>query len=433
MTATHNSLITLNYVLDPAPIASTNFGLTMLIAEDIEFSDSSTFKAYESYKAMQADSDLSAAALEAGRVAFSQIRKPSSFLVADCAAGGRDLGALTLTFSDTDDSIVRAAGSWIDDNVKVGDTLTPAGTASNNATYTVATVESATKVTVTPGVTNEASVAASSVTWVQQYDNALATAIEDGASFFAACTESRTAADQLLVSADVEALEKIYPIQSSDADCLTSGWPSGLAAVEDRENSALIYHDDDTEWADVGWIAGRIAHDFDSTSPGPEGAVREVDAASVTDAEKALALANNINLPLEFGTEGCYMSKGVNAAGRSWDHIWSVYWFVDRTNALLQRLKLTYDAQGRKIPMDADGQALLEATIQEQIDIAISRGHFKEEQFVFEFPDPIPTADITERDIKATVYITNESGASSFTITFNFSATDVVPPQPEDA
>ena len=52
---------------------------------------------------------------------------------------------------------------------------------------------------------------------------------------------------------------------------------------------------------------------------------------------------------------------------------------------------------------------------------------------VFQFPDPISAGDIAARDLTATVYITNLTGASSFTITFNFSASDVVPVAAEEA
>lgn len=432
MSATHNNLITLNIVLDPAPIAATNFGLTALLADNV-FGDSDTYRTYGSYAAMQADSDLSEAIIEAGRVAFSQIRKPSSFLVGEVNHTGTDLGAMTLTFNDSPLTITRSTGSWIADDVKVGDTVTPAGTVSNNATYTVTAVTSATVLTVTPAPTDEVAVAASAVTWVQQYDNALATIIEDGAQFFGVTLDSRTAADQLLVSADVEPLQKVCVLQTADADCLTASWPTGLADVEDRENSAVIYHNDSNEWADVAWLTGRIAHDFDNTSPTAEGALREVDAADVTDTQRDHCVDNNINIPLEMGPESAWVYPGVNAAGRPFDFIWSIYWFVDRVNADLGVLKATYAAQGKKIPMDAEGQFLLESTIQKKLDRAIELGHFKEDQYVFKFPAPIPGDELTARDLTATVYITNETGASKFTITFNFSQADVVPVPAEEA
>lgn len=265
------------------------------------------------------------------------------------------------------------------------------------------------------------------VTGLEDYDTALLDAIAEGAQFFGVVLESRTAADQLAVAAAVETLEKVLVIQTSDGDALTVGWPSALAAVEDNVNTAVVYHDDDNEWADVAWLVNRLAFDFDLTAPGGQAQLRGVAAADVTTAERGLALANNINLPLEFGPASAYLSHGTNAEGRAFEHIWSVYWFIARTRALLTRLKLSYDNAGLKIPMTRQGQIILESTIQQQIDIAVDRGHFRAEQFRFAFPDPIPTADITSRDLKAQVYITLESGAKSFAITFNFSATDVLP------
>ena len=61
---------------------------------------------------------------------------------------GVDLGVLTLDYTVAGpDTITRSAGSWITDGVQVGDRITPVGSALNDFTYTVATVTSATILT----------------------------------------------------------------------------------------------------------------------------------------------------------------------------------------------------------------------------------------------------------------------------------------------
>ena len=48
------------------------------------------------------------------------------------------------------------------------------------------------------------------------------------------------------------------------------------------------------------------------------------------------------------------------------------------------------------------------------------------DQIIISFPSPIPDVDIEARVIKATVDFQLASGAISFDLTFNFSATPIV-------
>lgn len=63
--------------------------------------------------------------------------------------------AISTTFAATGKTITRASGSWITDGVVPGDKLRFSGTVSNNTTYTVATVTSATVIVVIETPVNE--------------------------------------------------------------------------------------------------------------------------------------------------------------------------------------------------------------------------------------------------------------------------------------
>lgn len=367
MSASHNDLVSLSYNLDAAPIPTTNFGDVLILIENITFGGGALAKQYASYADVLADGPsgtavLSASAVEAGRVAFSQDRVPSSILIGTVDVAG-----------------------------------------------------------------------------LEDYDTALAAIIAAGWEFFAVTADlhdsTTDSAQQLLLSAAIEAQERLFVMQTDSATAYDTGttWEAGAyAAMVGRENTVVIWHDDDTKWADVAYAISRLNYDHDVTSPTWTGPLREVDAAVVTDAQKLAIRANNINVPLPFGSETAYVDPGVNQAGtaasdgRPVDHVVSVYWWLDRLRARLQALKITYDKRGEKIPMSYAGQAILQAELEAQAQLGFQAGHFEPGQIIIELPDPIPSADITSRTLKATVTFQLRSGARAFELDFNFSATPVV-------
>jgi hypothetical protein len=65
-----------------------------------------------------------------------------------------------LSFDTTNDEITRASGSWIADGVSIGVKIIITGSVSNNGTFTVTSVESATVIRVAENLTTEGAVAA---------------------------------------------------------------------------------------------------------------------------------------------------------------------------------------------------------------------------------------------------------------------------------
>jgi len=82
MTATHNDIIDVNILLEAAPVPQAGFGRVLFLATDLSLGGGDTFRVYESTKAVNNDTDLSAAQKKALNTALAQVPNPEAVVVA---------------------------------------------------------------------------------------------------------------------------------------------------------------------------------------------------------------------------------------------------------------------------------------------------------------------------------------------------------------
>lgn len=179
--------------------------------------------------------------------------------------------------------------------------------------------------------------------------------------FYGVVIDRRTAADQLLVSADVESENRVFILQSADADWLTTGLPAAYAALSARERTAVVYHDTVTAKQDIAAAARWLAFNPDELSAVFEGALKSVAALAVvpTAGQKAFLEANFVNYALPLGGEPLYLMLGVNISGRPFYEILTADWFRVRLQERIAGLRVAKSARGEKILVSPEGQALV--------------------------------------------------------------------------
>lgn len=254
------------------------------------------------------------------------------------------------------------------------------------------------------------------------YSDSIDLAIAGGAEFYGLTIESRVAADIISVSDEVEALGDILFVAQSaeteieDGSDIYAGVFSGLAG---NTRTVLVYHDDDTQFLDVGYAASRLVFDPDVQSAGWQGRVAGVDPyASFTGTQEDNAEANNVNLLLPFGPYPNYVSSGVTIEDRAIEEIVSADWFKARLEERLIQLKADYDARGEKIPLSPTGQNIVRGELEAQLAQGVDAGHFVS-GFTVSFPDPIADSDIQARTLRASASAQFATNAAQFVMNIN--------------
>lgn len=268
------------------------------------------------------------------------------------------------------------------------------------------------------------------------YSDAIDTMLgEADVSWYAICIQDRTDAHITDVSAHVEALteQKLFICQSDDADWKTSGHPSGLAALDGRERTVVVYHDTDGEHNDLVWAADRLSFDPDQVSAPWNAPLQEVVAlGAITSAETTQLRANYANYGARLNSSfPFYMDPGYNQNGRQIAEMVSADWFAIRVQERLAQLLGERTQRGEKIPVSLVGVRLVEAVVRRTYQQGVNAGHFEPDQLVFESATlqadgTIATADITAQRIRVTANIQLTTGAIQFAVTANLSRTAVV-------
>lgn len=216
--------------------------------------------------------------------------------------------------------------------------------------------------------------AADPETYVQALDAARAEL-----SWYVTTIDSRDLADIDAVSDYQEALPSgIFIPQSSDSGWLTSGAPAAFAGYVGKERTALIYHDTDGEFADVGWSVARATFSPDTQSAPWDGRARAVAglATQPNTTQKAFLDANNANHGLEYRSAPFFVDAGKNGAGRPLHEIVSLDWFQARLGERTADLKLKYSDLGLKVPINEEGQNLLLSIVDGLLQDATTARHF---------------------------------------------------------
>jgi len=256
------------------------------------------------------------------------------------------------------------------------------------------------------------------------YDVALAKIIAVNDDFYTIATESRTPVDQMLISTAVEALNKLYILQSSDADWLTAGLPAAYAAIAGRERTAVVYHDTNTEWADFAWAANRLVFDPDVKSAPWDAAVQGVAglATAPNSTQKANLDANFANHGLPYGAEVFFVDPGVSAAGRALHEIETADWYDARLQESIAGLKTAASARGDKIVIGPTGQGQVLAEISALFQRGVNAGHFVAGE-TRQAAETITQADLDLGRLRFNGAAQLASSARLFVFNFNFGRT----------
>jgi len=267
-------------------------------------------------------------------------------------------------------------------------------------------------------------------TATEGYDEAL-TAIEGiDPDFYGIVADTRLAADQVAIATWTEARDRIFLLQSDDADWITAGIAGDFSAIADYENTAVVFHDTPAQLADSAWCANRLAFSPDVTSAPWDANLSGVQgyATTLTETEQGHAEDNNVNLVLPFGSATTYLASdgvGVNLAGRQISEIVTKHWFKRRLQEAVIATKIRQTGLGQKIPVSLDGVALVQPLVENLFDTGEDTGHFVPGQTSADFP--IPTAaDIEAARIRGTGSAQLATSAGTFDFDLVFSRQPVV-------
>lgn len=264
----------------------------------------------------------------------------------------------------------------------------------------------------------------------ESYGDGYTAVVNAGATFYAVCVATRVDADYLAVNTAMGSDRRLLVVQSNDADWLTASWPAGLSTLEDDETVAVIYHDSDSEAADLCWAANRLAFDPDTTSAPWICSVANVNAyAAMTSTQRTNALANYANVGLAFGTSSFFVLNGTNAAGRPVAHIVTMHWLESRWSTGLQALIQNHADRGEKLTINETGQAKVLGVLESTLQQGVAAGHFTSRDGFAPYiitPVTITQADIDASRMRFTGQATLAVGAKTLTVTFNLTTADIV-------
>lgn len=203
---------------------------------------------------------------------------------------------------------------------------------------------------------------------VEGWDEAFTRILAADPDFYAVCITSRTAADIVSIGTQIEAegTRQLF-FQSSDADWLTTGVPAAFSTMAAFERSSLIFHDDDTEFHDIAWVADRLSADPDETSADWKALIKGATALTtgLTTAQKGfLEDTNNGNVALELGPAyELFVDPGQNLNGRSIYEILTVDWYRARVREDMAQLFVTLATERRKLVVGAQGQVQVQGVL----------------------------------------------------------------------
>lgn len=255
----------------------------------------------------------------------------------------------------------------------------------------------------------------------ETYADAYAACKVADAAFYGVAIESRADADILAIATPVQADNRVLFVQSDDSDWRTSGYPSGLTALEGDENTFVAYHDEDSEYFDLGWGCGILAFDPDVQSAPWNRPVSQVAAYTTapTDTEKGFLDGNQANHGLPLAGATFHVDPGVNCNNRPGYEILTADWFATRLEEAVAALVVAKSTAGEKITIDARGGALIQALIEQILGQGVDANHFLSD-WVVEM-ETITAADKAAQRIRFSVQATHAVSARVFNFTVNLS------------
>ena len=162
--------------------------------------------------------------------------------------------------------------------------------------------------------------------------------------------------------------------------------PGELLAALNFDRTALIYHDDDTEYLDAAWVSRCLAFNLDA--PGGAGVwayheLKGITATSLTDAQKTELLSNNVNYysPVTYTSgveEPGFTWEGKMVSGRYIDFTTTIDVTVARMEeALLATFKAAAASSRPKIAADDKGISRLQGAAEDVFARLVRASHYQ--------------------------------------------------------
>lgn len=274
----------------------------------------------------------------------------------------------------------------------------------------------------------------------ETYPQALDAIIQQNSNFYAVALTSRTDSDQETVSSDIESRDKrmIGFFQSSEADIVTGTLPGGTnfgSAYDTRERSFGIYHTDDTEWADMAWMARILPYDQDQFSPPFFANISGVAAYGSlpmgsgfgSQQSPSNVRSNNWNHQGPFrAASPAWVAPGTNFAGRQGKVIITRDWLYDRIQSDVAQAIVNARNQGRGIPVgeagtsETVGQKKMESIIRGRYQQGADNGHFLPDNIEFSYPT-VTSNQVASGIIPVDAEMTVEIAGQAVTFNLNMS------------
>jgi hypothetical protein len=238
--------------------------------------------------------------------------------------------------------------------------------------------------------------------------------------FYGVVCQDRTKTTQNDLADWVAANERFGIMQSSDADILAGTASNLFETINGDSNNrcAGLYHDTDTDWGDVAWMARILAANPDQfSSVAYDKILTGVTASSITAAQKTTVQGYNgeIYLPLK--------SQPVTGLGKMMGGAWidSVIlkdWFKSRIEEAIANLKIRLSNANSKIPYTNIGLRMIENEIRGVYKRGVGIGHFEPNSLVAGTPDisDVSDAEILARQCTIPVTATETGGVRKITI-----------------
>ena len=230
-----------------------------------------------------------------------------------------------------------------------------------------------------------------------------------------------------------EANKRLYVAQTKTADVKNNAYSEDADDVASvlKQNSlartALLYHSTDSEYADAGWIAGKLAVNPDEVSTTwAHYTIKGVAVDSLTTAQQNTLEGKNANYYVPLGGSGSTY-KGTCADGTYIDNVLASDWFRTRLIETHQARFTEYSNAGKKIPYTDSGIAILAGDVRDITERGIAAGHFLQRpasstetvspKYTLPTRSEVSSANVTNRTYSYQVEVVLAGAIHSLTVT----------------
>lgn len=256
-----------------------------------------------------------------------------------------------------------------------------------------------------------------------ELETSLDTLLASWTDFYALTCMSRADADQQQLAEWAAANDRLAFGQSSTAAIIagTGGNLFETLSAASNDRAAALWHDDDTELADLAWAAEVLWANpdekstvaFDKTLVG----ITAPSEATVDATEKGVVRGYNGSLYLPYYGPSvvrlgdCFGGKSV--ADRILED-----WFKARLQTRIAAMQIRESQAGSKVAMDDDGIGLAESEIRAQVTIGERVGHFVPGTLVINVPkyEDLSAAEIASETVVIPFTVRKRVGAKFFTL-----------------